>query len=331
MKALVYEKAHSLDNFAIKLIKVAEPILREHDVLVEVRAIGVNPGEAAIRSMRSAEPGGRVLLGWEFAGVVIGAGLAVQRFKIGDRVFGTGDMTRDGCWAERLAVDHRIIARIPDQISFCDAASLPIGAVTAWEAMFRDRDTLADGINRVLILGGAGAVGSLATQLLKAKTKAFVVSTGSRSDSKAWCSGMGADLVLDHAVDVVAQLAAADISYVDMVLSTAKSGGNIGWIAKVLRPFGHLSVVDVGPSPDVTPLILKSASLHTEMVFSRIIHGSAPHIQGGILETVAALVVEGRVRPIATTLLNGLMAGTMKAAHELVETGRTIGKVVIVI
>jgi NADPH2:quinone reductase len=113
MKALVYEKAHKIEDFAIELVDLAEPALRDTDVLVEIRAIGVNPGEAFIRSVRSAEPGGRVLLGWEFAGVVVDAGASVGRFKAGDRVDGTGDMTRDGCWAERVAVDHRIPAGYP--------------------------------------------------------------------------------------------------------------------------------------------------------------------------------------------------------------------------
>ena len=331
MKALVYEKAHSLADFAIHLADVEEPALRDQDVLVEVHAIGINPGEAGIRSMKSAEPGGRVLLGWEFAGIVVGAGPAVERFKVGDRVFGTGDMTRDGAWAERVAVDHRIVAHVPDQLSFTDAASLPIGAVTAWEAVFRDQDALPSGVDRVLVLGGAGAVGSLATQLLKARTAAFVISTGSRPDSKKWCKRMGADLVLDHSADIAEQLGAAGIPHVDWVLSTAKSADNIGWIADVLRPFGHLSVVDGGPPLDVRPLAPKAASLHLEMVFSRIIYGSEPERQGRILATVAALVVEGRVKPIMTTLLEGLTAETMKAAHELVASGRTVGKVVIAI
>jgi NADPH:quinone reductase len=329
MKALVYEKAHKLEDFAIKLVEVPEPTLRENDVLVEVRAIGVNPGEALIRGVRSAVPGGRVLLGWEFAGVVIEAGAAAPRFRAGDRVFGTGDMTRDGCWAERVAVDHRILAGIPKQLSFADAASLPIGNLTAWEAIFRDQDALPAGVERVLVLGGAGGVGSLATQLLKARTKAFVIATGSRPESREWCRKMGADLVLDHAGDIIEQLASAGIPHLDMVLSTAKTADQIGWIAKVLRPFGHLCVVDGGASLDVSPLMMKSASLHTEMVFSRIVHGSAPDKQGNILEIVAALVAEGRMKPIATTRLDGLSAETMKIAHELVETRRTIGKVVI--
>ena len=329
MKALVYEKAHTLADFAITLSEIAEPQLREFDVLVDVRAIGINPGEVFFRSIRSAEPGGYVLLGWEFAGVITAVGSSVQRFKAGDRVFGTGDMLRDGSWAERLAIDERVVNYIPESLSFADAASLPIGTITAWEAMFRDQGSLPTGVDRVLVLGGAGAVGSLATQLLKAKTKAFVISTGSRPESRSWCSKMGADPVLDHAGDVAAQLAAADIPHVDMVLSTAKTAANIAWITQLLRPFGHLSVVDASTSFDASPLMMKAASLHMEMVFSRIMHGAAPQRQGDILGTIADLVVARKIQPIATTRLKGLTPATMKAAHELVETGRTIGKVVI--
>jgi len=331
MKALVYEKAHTLQNFSIKLTEIAEPTVRELDVLVDVRAIGINPGEAFIRQHQSAQPGGRVLLGWEFAGVVTGVGKGVLSFKKGDRVFGTGDMTRDGAWAERVAIDHRIIAKIPDQLSFDDAASLPIGAVTAWEAMFRDQDTLPEGVERVLIIGGAGSVGSLGTQLLKAKTHAFVISTASRPESRAWCEKMGADLVIDHTRDVVGQLASANVRNVDMVLSTAGTSENIGWIAKLLRPFGHVSVVDLAPSLDLSALAPKAASLHLEMVFSRVMNGIDLQSQGRILETVAELVVSKQVRSIRTTLLKGLTADTMKAAHELVETRKTVGKIVIAI
>lgn len=329
MKALIYEKAHTLDNFALGLTEVAEPTLRDSDVLVEVRAVGINPGEAFIRKSRNAEAGGHVLLGWEFAGVVIGLGAAVLGFKIGDRVFGTGDMTRDGCWAERLAVDYRILAIMPDRLSFADAASLPVGSITAWEALFREDNALPIDVNRVLVVGGAGGVGSLATQLLKAKTRAFVISTASRPDSKAWCAKMGADLVIDHSGDVIAQLAAANIPSVDMVLSTAKTADNIGWIARLLRPFGHLSVVDGSPVLDASALMPKAASLHTEMIFSKILHGYAVDSQGTILESVADFVAEGQIQSIATTRLNGLTPESMKTAHGLVETRRMIGKVVI--
>ncbi|WP_108460665.1 alcohol dehydrogenase catalytic domain-containing protein [Devosia naphthalenivorans] len=235
MKALAYEKAHVLDAFAIQDMDIAEPQLGDADLLVDIRAVGVNPGEAYIRSVRSAAAGGRVVLGWEFAGIVIGVGSAASGFAVGDRVMGTGDVTRDGGWAERLAVDHRLVAQIPDQLSFVDAASLPIGGLTAWESVFRDRDTLPTGVERVLVVGGAGGVGSLATQLLKARTGALVIATASRPESREWCEAMGADLV-----------------------------------------------------------------------------------------------VAGRLRPIVTTPLDGLTPRNMKTAHELLESKRTIGKIVIV-
>jgi len=329
MKALVYETAHDLAHFALEAAEVPEPAMRDQDVLVEVRAVGVNPGEALIRSMRSAPPGGRVLLGWEFAGEVVAVGERVRRFVVGDRVFGTGDTTRDGGWAERLAVDHRILATMPDQLSFVEAASLPVGALTASEALFRDQDALPAGVERVLVIGGAGAVGSLATQLLRATTSASVITTASRQASRQWSAQMGAELVLDHTGDIPAQLAEAGVPHVDMVLSTAASARHLSWIPKVLRPFGHLSVVDGVPALDVGALAGRSLSLHTEMVFSRIVHGAAPEAQGRTLESVARLVTAGRLRPIVTRRLDGLTAETMRTAHELVEGSGTVGKVVI--
>jgi NADPH:quinone reductase len=329
MKALVYDKAHSLEDFAIKLGEISEPTLRELDVLVDVHAVGINPGETFIRRTRSAESGGRALLGWEFAGVIVETGSGVRGFKTGERVFGTGDMTRDGAWAKCVAVDHRILARIPESLTFVDAASLPIGALTSWEALFREQSDLPVGVERVLIIGGAGGVGSIATQLLKAETSALVISTASRPESREWCHEMGADLVIDHSKDIQEQLAAEHIEQIDMVFSTTKTADNLPWIAKLLRPFGHLSVIDMSPSLNANALMLKSASLHTENVFSKVLHGYDVGSQGRTLEAVAALVAEGRIRPIATTRLTGLTPETMRTAHDLLESGRTIGKVVI--
>jgi zinc-binding alcohol dehydrogenase family protein len=248
-------------------MNAAEPNLRDPDLLVDIRA--VNPGEALIRSMRSAEAGGRVVLGFEFAGVVIGIGSQAEGFAMGDSVMGTGDVTRDGCWGERLAVDHRVVAKIPDRLSFADAASLPIGGLTAWEAMLRERDALPSGVDRVLVIGGAGGVGSMAIQLLKAKTAAFVIATASRPESEEWCETMGADLVINHSRDVVGQLGTAGIDHVDIVFSTAHTARNLSWIAKSLRPFGHLSAVDIAPPFDASQVISKSVSIHTEMLFAK--------------------------------------------------------------
>jgi NADPH2:quinone reductase len=260
---------------------------------------------------------------------VVAVAPKVVGFKVGDRVFGSGDMTRDGAWAERVAVDHRILAKIPSGLTFEAAASLPIGALTSWEALFRDQVVLPTGVDRVLIVGGAGGVGSVATQLLKAKTASFVIATASRPESEAWCREMGADLVLDHTKDIAGQLASANIPAVDLILSTAKTVDNLQWIANVLRPFGHLSLVDVAPSLELGGLMLKSLSIHTEMVFSRVLNNFEIDRQGKILNEVSALISSGRMRPIATKTLQGLTAETMKNAHELLESSRTIGKVII--
>lgn len=329
MKALTYEQAHPLDAFAIDLTEVSEPQLRKDDLLVEIRAIAVNPGEAYIRSVRSAEPGGRVILGWEFAGVVVETGTSATGFTVGDRVMGTGDVTRDGCWAQKVAVDHRVVANIGDQLSFADAASLPIGTLTSWEAMFRDQSSLPPTVERVLIVGGAGGTGSLATQLLKARTSAFVISTASRPQSQEWCRTMGADLVVDHTADVCGQLAQAGIHQVDMVLSTNGTANNLSWIGALLRPFGHLSTIDLGAPLDLAPLIQKSISVHTEMVFSQITGGTDPGSQGRILQTISEYIRDGRLRPIVATRLEGLTAHNMKIAHTLLESRRSIGKIVI--
>jgi NADPH2:quinone reductase len=206
MKALVYQNAHPIEQFAMAVAELPDPELRPTDILVEVKAIGINPGEAVFRATKSAEPGGRVLLGLEFSGVVKSLGSSATGFKVGDRVYGTGDMLRDGAWAELVAIDHRLVARIPDNLSFADAGSLPIGSLTAWEAMFREEDLLPESVKSVLVVGGAGAVGSMAIQLLTARTGAKVIATASRGETREWCVAMGADLVVDHAGDVPVQL-----------------------------------------------------------------------------------------------------------------------------
>lgn len=324
MKALAYDKAHPLEAFALELIDVAEPQVRETDLLIEIQAVGVNPGEATIRQLRSAPPGGRVILGWEFAGVVARTGSATKGFAVGDRVMGTGDVTRDGCWAERLSVDHRVVAKMPDDLSFTDAASLPIGSLTAWEALFRDQSDLPAGVETVLVVGGAGGVGSLATQLVKSKTSARVISTASRPESREWTKAQGADLVVDHTQNVAGQLHEAGVDRIDLVLSTRGTAANIGWIADVLKPFGHLATTDLSGTTDIEPLIQKSVSVHTEMVFSRVIADHDLHRQGQILADLPGLV-----RPIVTTELHGLTVDSMREAHRIAETGRTVGKTVI--
>ncbi len=189
--------------------------------------------------------------------------------------------------------------------------------------------SLAEGVDRILIIGGAGGVGSLATQFLKARTRAFVISTASRPQSRAWCRQMGADLVINHAKDIARQLDDAGHKHVDMVLSTAATAENLDRIAQLLRPFGQLSFTDAVPTLNAGQLGFKSATVYTEMIFSPVLAGYDLQGQARILETTAALADAGSLRPIATTQMGGLTAETMRKAHEYVETRRTIGKIVI--
>ena len=329
MKALAYEQAHSVDKFAIELREVPDPALRNTDLLIEVRAVSINPGEAFIRGMRSAPPGGRVILGWEFSGIVVRAGAATTGFAAGDRVFGTGDISRDGCWAELVAVDFRVVGHAPQSHSFTDVASLPIGTLTAWESLFRDEDQLPERTDTVLVIGGAGGVGSMAIQLLKEKTYAQVIATASRVDSQLWCTKMGADLVIDHSADVAAQLSAVGIADVDFVMSTHATEQNLNWLVNVIRPYGHLAAIDIGRPFDVSPITARSLTFHSEMVFTKVLSNYEVESISRILQTTAALVEAEKLRPITGTVLHGLKSETMKKAHELVGDGKAIGKIVI--
>jgi zinc-binding alcohol dehydrogenase family protein len=329
VKALAYQKGHPLEQFSIELVEVAEPTVGDTDLLVEVNAIGLNPGEAFIRRSRSAPPGGHVILGWEFAGTVVSLGAAAEGFAVGDRVMGTGDTNRDGCWAQRLAVDQRVVTHLPDQLPFVDAASLPIGSLTSWEAIFREGDALPAGVQKVLVIGGAGGVGSMAIQLLKARTDAKVIATASRPESREWCQSHGADLVIDHTQDVIQQLADAGIEQVDMILSTSGTAEHLDWITQALRPYGHLAVIDGGGPINPGQLMGKSLSLHTEMVFTKVRDANDRGSQARILAEVARHVSARRMRPITTTQLDGLTPENMKTAHTMLETRHTVGKIVI--
>jgi zinc-binding alcohol dehydrogenase family protein len=329
MKALSYEKAHTLDQFALALQSMPDPEVRDTDLLVAIHAVGINPGEVFIRGHQSALPGGRLILGWEFAGVVVKAGPATVGFEVGDRVFGTGDMSRDGAWAEQLAVDYRVIAHAPKTLSFIDSATLPIGALTAWECLFRDGDHLPPKVRKVLVIGGAGGVGSMAIQLLKAMTDAQVIATASRPESKQWCQQMGADMVLDHSHELRPQLDQADMAHVDFILSTHATQKNLAALAQLVRPYGHIASVDALGMLDITPLFARSITFHYEMVFTRIANRYDIEGAADILRTAASLADRKKLQPIANRTLHGLSVDTMRQAHELVDCGSTIGKVVI--
>jgi NADPH2:quinone reductase len=329
MKALTYQHAHELADFALHLQDVSLPALRDSDLLIRVQAFAVNPGDTFIRRLRSAAPGQSVILGWEFAGIVDQVGPHTTGFHVGDEVYGAGDLSRDGNYADYVAVDYRVVAHKPATLSFPEAAALPMSFQTAWGALLRNDNQLPAGVGTVLVLGGAGGIGSVAIQLLKAKTSATVFVTASRPESKRWVEAMGADVVLDHSQDLAAQLTQHGLERVDMVLATRSSASHLAAMPQLLKAYGYLALLDVNQSLDVSGLTPYSISVHLENVFTRVVTNQYPEQQGLILRELTQLVEAGKVRSTLQKTLLGLTSENLRAAHEFLEKGEMIGKIVL--
>lgn len=328
MKALAYYQAHPLDSFSIKKMDVGEPSLGPQDVLVRIKAIGVNPVDYRVRRSRSSESQHPVILGWDASGVIEKIGNYVENFRIGDEVYYAGSILRDGSYAEYQAVDSRLIAQKPSKASFEEAASLPLTSLTAWEALL-DRGIHYNASTTVLIIGGAGGVGSMAIQILRAKTNAQVIATASRSETRDWAIKMGAHHVIDHRYSLADQLKEIGLNGVDVVFITTHTNEHIKGIPEILNPFGHLSIIEAPASLDIVPLKDKSLSIHWEMMFSKSMYGFKMKEQGEILQEIATLVDEESIKPTLYLALNGLDADNIKEAHTQLENGVSIGKIVI--
>jgi NADPH2:quinone reductase len=329
MRALTYQHAHELADFALHLQEVPLPTLRDSDLLIRVQALAVNPGDTVIRRLRSAAPGQAVILGWEFAGIVEQVGPHTTGFKVGDEVYGAGDLSRDGNYADYVAVDYRVVAHKPATLSFPEAAALPMSFQTAWGALLRNDNQLPAGVGTVLVLGGAGGIGSIAIQLLKAKTSATVLATASRPESKRWVETMGADVVLDHSQDLAAQLTQHGLEKVDMVLATRSSASHLAAMPQLLKAYGYLALLDVQQSLDVSGLTPYSISVYLENVFARVITNQHPEQQGLILRELTQLMEAGKVRSTLQKTLLGLTSENIRVAHEILEKGEMIGKIVL--
>lgn len=328
MKAFGYFKAHSIDQFAVQELDVSVPSLNPTDILVSIKAIAINPVDYKVRQNRSSEAGQPIILGWDASGVVEKVGSEVQGIHVGDDVYYAGDISRDGCYAEYQVVDHRLVSKKPKNLSFAEAASLPLTALTAWESLF-ERGIVYTEESNVLIIGGAGGVGSIAIQLVKEKTSAKVFATASRPESAEWVKKMGADIVLNHSKPLDQELEKTGVFQVDVVFCTTHSEQYLDIIPKILRPFGHLCLIDDGSSLDMKAFKGKALSVHFEMMFAKSLHGFNPETQGIILEQVASLVESARIRPTINRILTGLNTLNLREAHTELEKSSATGKIVI--
>lgn len=329
MKALIYRKKNTIENFAITLSEVPDPVPGDSDILVSVKAIGINPGEAQFRRTIDPPEGGYMILGYEFSGIVSGFGKSVKGFAIGDRVFGLGDPRRYGCYAQLIAVDYRNVAKFPSTLPFSDAAALPLLTFTAWQSIFRIANQLPEDVRSVMVIGAAGGVGSMALQLLKAKTNVKILATASRQESAEWSKKMGADDVLDHKKDILQQLKNRGFDTVDMIFSVNGLKESISWIPEVIRPYGYLSLVDLKDAVDLSKLMGKSVTVFMETVFTRVVYEYQYELIDHVLNELLSLMEKGKISSPMNTVLKGLTEANIKTAHNLLEEGSSVGKIVL--
>ena len=330
MKAISYIDGmdHGFQNPLVDIEKTM-PTLKDRDLLVKVKAISVNPVDTKVRRNPVAVGNTRIL-GWDAVGEVVEVGSGVQHFKVGDQVWYAGDLTRDGSNAEYQAVDERIVSLKPQSLSDAEAAALPLTAITAWEMLFDRFNVDLDKSDNILVIGGAGGVGSIAIQLLKAKTNLKVIATASREETKAWVKSLGADYVIDHTEDLNTQIKALGLDAPRYIFSTNQTETYLPQISKLIAPQGKFGLIDDPKSLDIVEFKSKSVSVHWEFMFTRSMFNTTDiEQQSQLLHQVAELVDNHRIKTTLNQTLGKINAKNLKLAHELIETGRAKGKIVL--
>ncbi|RFU45449.1 zinc-binding alcohol dehydrogenase family protein [Paraburkholderia sp. DHOC27] len=334
MRAVGYEHAGPVDREeALIDLDLPEPIANGRDLLVEVKAVSVNPVDVLIRA--SAQPVAERfrVLGWDAAGIVRAVGPDVTLFQPGDEVAYSGTITRPGTNQERHLIDERLVGRKPRSLDWAEAAALPLTGVTAWEVLFDRLD-----INRpvagcspaILIIGGAGGVGSMAIQLARQLTNLTVIATASRPETRDWVAALGAHYVIDHTRPLKAQLDALGLGAPGFVFSTTHTDRHVLAIADLIAPEGRFALIDNPKTLDIVPFKQKSVSIHWELMYTRSLFDTLDMgLQGRILNRLADLADRGHLQSTLTQRLSPINAANLKRAHAMVEGGTMRGKVVL--
>lgn len=315
-------------------IRLPRPKPSGRDLLVEIKAVSVNPVDTKVRASTRPDGDDWKVVGWDAAGVVVEVGPETTLFKTGDEVFYAGSITRPGTNAEYHLVDERIVGRKPKTLSWAEAAALPLTAITAWEALFDRLDVKGRSVPgsapAILIIGGAGGVGSIAVQLARHLTDLTVIATASRPETRAWAAGLGADHVVDHARPLAQEIARLGIGAPGFVFSTTNSEQHLAEIVELIAPQGHFALIDDPVVFDVNPFKRKSVSVHWEFMFTRSMFGTEDiAAQGALLNEVARLVDNGTIRTTLAENFGTINAANLKRAHALIESGRAKGKIVL--
>lgn len=325
--SLPIEDENSLFNF-----ETEKPTPGERDILVKIKAIAVNPvdykvRQSAAKDQQLEEP---KIIGWDTSGIVEEVGSKVSLFKKGDEVFYSGDITRPGCYAEYQLVDERIVGHKPNNLNWAEAAALPLTTLTAWECIFDRMRIKKDGgrDKKILVIGGAGGVGSIAIQILKNLTALKVIATASRETTRNWCEKMGADDIVDHH-NLLENM--RNYENVDYILNFADTSGHWDAMGELIAPQGGICcVVNTTENVDINILKNKSVSFHWELMFTRPMFNTEDmKSQHKILEKLKELAEQNKIRTTLKKKFEGLNAETLKNVHRLQESGKSVGKNVI--
>ena len=335
MKAIGFKKSLPIsDENSFIAFETEKPSPTGFDLLIKVAAISINPVDFKIRENAAKDEvlDTPKIIGWDAVGTVEAVGEKSTRFKVGDEVFYAGDITRDGSNAEFQLVDERIVGHKPKNLSVAEAAAIPLTGLTAYESLF-DRIRVnpeKDKGKTVLILAGAGGVGSMAIQLAKKVANLTVIATASREASQDWCKELGADFVVNH-YHLEDELKKIGHPQVDYILDFVDINSYWDIIVDIIKPQGHiLTISDSGESLNMKKLKGKSVSFSWELMFTRSMHNTSDIArQHEILNHLSELLDAGTIKSTLTTTLNGFTVNNLKEAHKIQETGKAIGKTVI--
>ena len=339
MKAIGYKKSLPISDIeSLVDIELPQPIATGRDILVKISAIAVNPVDYKIRQNKPSETDEYKVIGWDAVGEIVAMGEHATKFQLGEKVYYAGDLTRQGSNAEYQIVDERIVGHKPKSLSDVEAAALPLTTITAYEMLFEHLalpkimpDSSEKSNDVILVVGAAGGVGSILVQLAKAITGATIIATASRESSKAWVEKLGAHHVVDHTKPLKPQIDALNIGQVTHVASLNGTESYFDTYIELLAPFGKIAMIDDPQKPlDVMKLKFKSLSLHIEFMFARSMFNAVDiEEQSHLLNHVSDLIDRGYIQTTVGKELGLINADNLKLAHEELESGKSIGKIVL--
>ena len=334
MKAVGFYRSLPIESDeALVDLDIPAPTPGPRDLLVRVQAVSVNPVDTKVRARVTPAQGQPHILGYDAVGVVEAVGSQASLFQPGDAVFYAGDIGRPGTNAELHCVDERIVGRKPASLSLAEAAAMPLTAITAWEALFDRLDVrkaVPGAADAILIVGGAGGVGSIATQLARQLTNLTVIATASRPETAAWSRALGAHHVVDHSKPLAAEVAALRLGAPGFVFSTTNTDQHLDQIADLIAAQGRFVLIDDPDCLDVLPFKRKSVSTHWEFMFTRSMFNTADIVeQGRLLDEVARLVDAGTLKTTFAESFGTISATNLRRAHAMIESGRAKGKIVL--